>query len=228
MTCRICEDLLQQQLDGGPALLEQHLHVCPDCAGQAALLRRLIEALPRLTPPAPPAGLADRLARGLLAEARVRRRRLLRRRAVAFAGLAAAAGLLVALGVWAWQPGPVNPDQPGPVAVVPGVRPPDAPDERAAPLRDSVAQAGQAVAALTSRTASDTIDQTASLLPFVGGSGLEPLSNVPAPLEPPLEPLREAADGVGAGLAPVADSARRAVGLFFRDLPMGQAERSGS
>jgi hypothetical protein len=94
--------------------------------------------------------------------------------------------------------------------------------EEPAPLRGSVAEAGTAMAALTSRTASETVDQTRSLLPLLPTSTVEVLSAGPAPLEPPLEPLREASAGVSAGLAPVAESARRAVGLFFRDLPMGR------
>jgi hypothetical protein len=81
-----------------------------------------------------------------------------------------------------------------------------------------MAEAGTAMAALTTRTASETVDQTRSLLPLLPTSTVEVLS------EPPLEPLREASEGVSAGLAPVAEHARRAVGVFFRDLPMGRGE----
>ncbi|MBY0229183.1 MAG: hypothetical protein K2W96_07900, partial [Gemmataceae bacterium] len=57
----------------------------------------------------------------------------------------------------------------------------------------------------------------AKLLPPMGT--LEP---GPLPEPPSLGPLADAAGDVQAGLAPVADSARRAVNLFFRDLPMGR------
>jgi hypothetical protein len=36
--------------------------------------------------------------------------------------------------------------------------------------------------------------------------------------------MREAADSVSNGLNPVAGSARRAVGLFMRDLPVAKAD----
>jgi hypothetical protein len=41
------------------------------------------------------------------------------------------------------------------------------------------------------------------------------------PLKPSAEPYREAGAELSAGLDPVANSARRAVGLFLRDLPGG-------
>jgi hypothetical protein len=55
------------------------------------------------------------------------------------------------------------------------------------------------------------------------------VANVPSPalpnvdltaMEPPTRPLREAGEGVSEGLEPVTTSARRAVDLFLRELPM--------
>jgi hypothetical protein len=85
-----------------------------------------------------------------------------------------------------------------------------------------MAEAGTAVVSLTSRTASETVDRTSVLFPLIQQTALESLDPMTTPLDPPLEPFREATAGVSAGLAPVADSARRAVGLFLRDLPVGR------
>jgi predicted anti-sigma-YlaC factor YlaD len=216
MTCRDWQHLLQAHLDGTTdAGLEDHLRACPDCATQRQAIRRLLDGLALLASPAPPAGLSEHLTARLIAEDRTRRRQRLHRRLVPVLSLAAAALLVVVLGRIFW-PGPTAPVDPRPV-----VRLPDPPAE---PLRDSVAQASTAVATLTARTASATVDQTATLLPLVQGAALEPLAVAPTPLDPPIQPLREATEGVSAGLAPVADSARRAVNLFFRDLPMGRTE----
>jgi hypothetical protein len=96
-------------------------------------------------------------------------------------------------------------------------------------LRDSVAEAGSAVASLTSRTAGATLGETAALLPLVAGPALPPLGEEVEPMvEPPTRPFRAAGAGVSAGLEPVADSARRALGLFLRDLPPMGAEAKGA
>jgi hypothetical protein len=217
MNCPAWQDLLQQHLDGqaGPAALDRHLRDCPDCAAGAADVRRLLAGLALLRPPTPPADLADRLVARLCAEARARQVRPWRRRLAALAGLAAAAVVLLALGLWFSWPITGRPLDP---QATQGPRPHEPPGP---PLREPVARAGQAVAALTSRTAGDTVDRTTTLFPLVGRSPLDPLPKEPADVGPKLEPLREAADGVSAGLAPVTDSARRAVNLFFRDLPRG-------
>jgi hypothetical protein len=95
-------------------------------------------------------------------------------------------------------------------------------------LRESVAQAGSAVAALTGRTADEAVARTRVLLPDLGRPSLEEIDLAP-PLEVTAPPLREAGQSVSAGLAPVADFSRRAVGQFLRDLsPMGVDVASGS
>ena len=216
MNCHTCHDLLQSRLGGppaeGPAGLEEHLRQCPDCAGLDRAVGRLAEGLRLLTPPAPPADLAGRITARLCAEARRRRNARLR----AAAGLAVAAGLLVALGVRLFRGAPTPP---APVPEV-GTHRPD--PERPPPLRESVAEAGSALASLTGRTAGETVGETASLLPLVHGPELS-APDAPLPLEPPTRPFREAGAGVSAGLEPVADSARRALGMLLRDMPpMGE------
>jgi hypothetical protein len=215
MSCRAWEELLQELLDGtGAGRLEQHLNSCPSCAAEQPALRRFLEGVALLSTTTPPAGLDERIAGCLMGDYRQQRRLRLRRR-IASAGMLAAAALLVAVGMHFWQPATVTQ-----VSVAPDSSVAKTTEPPAALFRDSVAQASNAVASLTSRTASETMDQTASLLPLLPAPTLEPISAGPAPIEP----LREASAGVSSGLEPVADSARRAVGLFLRDLPMGRTE----
>ena len=116
------------------------------------------------------------------------------------------ASLLLALGTrLAW---PVREVPPATTAVV-----------RAEPFRDSLGRAGTALSSLTTRSAESTVENTSSVFPLVNPQALQPMPPMP-PLEPPLEPFREASTGVSTGLAPVTDSARRAVLLFMRDLPV--------
>jgi hypothetical protein len=70
--------------------------------------------------------------------------------------------------------------------------------------------------ALTSRTADEAVGRTRGLLPRVSGPIAPRAEDL---LGAPARTLRGTAAGVTSGLAPLTDSARRAVGLFFRDLP---------
>jgi hypothetical protein len=224
MQCHACQELVQRRLDGEEIVpaeqadAEQHLHGCAACRALTAASRRLAAGLARLTPPGPPAGLAARVLAAYHAARRARRRARLGWAAVG----ALAASLLVALAVRFW-PAPPAPEQPPPVASGPKDRPPppaDRPD-----LRKSVETAGEALAALTTKTAEAAAGQTKRLLPAFTPP-LGPLALDPA-LEPPARSLAEAAHGVGAGLGPVTGSARRAVDLFLRDLPpMGLEEKN--
>ena len=216
MNCPDCRDRLQQWLDartreaattpGEPPAL------CPACAEWGAAARRLDRGLRLLAPPTPPAFLTSRIVAQVAAE---RRRRRMRR--FLAAGAAAAAATLL-LGVWIrlHRENPVPAPSPEPPALV------QAPEPPRATLRDSVTEAGSAVAALTTRTADETVANTKSLLPVVTDPTPGKIDLGPPP-EPPARSLRETGEGVTAGLAPVADSARRAVGLFLRELPPMEA-----
>jgi hypothetical protein len=95
-----------------------------------------------------------------------------------------------------------------------------------APLRDTVTEARDAVASLTSRTADEAMGQTRFLLPIVPGRSIAKMEMPPA--DTPARPLREAGENFTAGLGPVASSARRAVDLFLRDIPpIGGQGRGG-
>jgi hypothetical protein len=223
MNCRDCHDLLQERLDGAagdPAALDRHLKECPECAALAAAADRLAGALPLLAPPAPPSYLAARIVQRVAQDRRARRHK--RRRWASAGTLAVAASLLVAIGLRAWRPAPPGPaPQPQAAKVEPAPAGPDT-------LRESVAQARSAVAALTGRTADEAVARTRVLLPDLGRPSLEEIDLAP-PLEGTAPPLREAGQSVSAGLAPVADFSRRAVGQFLRDLsPMGVDVASGS
>jgi hypothetical protein len=224
MNCDTAHDLLQQSLDG--MLIESpewlaHLRDCADCRALAAAGRRLQEGLHLLAVPQPPADLAMRIAETVRLDRQRERRRTRRRWAV---GLALAAGLLIALASrFDWRGRPTGTEsQPS----LPVVKNPPAPQTKPAPtLRESAAELGEVFAALTSQTADETVEQTRRLVP-----------NVPSPLwdgfdirpsvEAPTRPLREAGEGVSEGFEPVATSARRAVGLFLRDLPPMETEQT--
>jgi hypothetical protein len=216
MNCRAYHDLLQARLDGAADLAAdgaEHLRDCPDCRALAAAARRLDEGLRLMAAPAPPPDLAVRIAARV---ALVHRRA--RRRVRWGMALALAACVLLALGLrLLWRGMPASPSvEPGPVVTDKGQSRPDSgPPAEAPTLRQSAAEAGTAVAALTGRTAGETVEKTRALLPRVSGPDI-PSAELPLPAG---RPLREAGEGVSAGLEPVTTSARRAVDLFLRELP---------
>jgi hypothetical protein len=220
MNCREFVEVLQDHLDGNPLpsseTLTAHLRECPACAELHAASRRMLRALRLSTPPSPPAHLAPAIAAIGLRE--FRRKRLLRQSALA---LATAAAVLIVLGLrFATRPGHL----PAPVPELAKATPPGSgtlatgpTDKRTSPpLRSAFQEVGEAVASFTTRTADEAMGQTRLLLPAVPGSSLGKL-DFPT-TEGPTRPLREAGKNLTASLDPVANSARRAVDLFLRDL----------
>jgi hypothetical protein len=222
MNCSASHELLQQRLDGtwieSPELLE-HLRGCSDCRALEKATRRLQDGLRLLAAPLPPPDLAVRIAGRVLLDRRRMRRRTRRRWAVS---LALAAGLLIALGLRLdWRGQSLTHDT--------GTREPEMTQVKSTPqeapalppasptLRESVTEAGEAVASLTSKTADETVNSTRWLVGKVPSPSLPKVDL--ASIESPTRPLREAGQGVSAGLEPVTNSARRAVGLFLRELP---------
>jgi hypothetical protein len=221
MNCREFVDVLQDHLDGNPLpsseSLTAHLRGCPACAELHAASRRLLRGLRLSTPPAPPAELAPAIAAAAVRA--FRRKRLARRSATA---LAMAATILVVLGLRpatrpSRTPTPtpemVNGTPPGPAIITADPRE----MHTSTALRSAVQEVGEAVASLTTRTADEAMGRTRLLLPVVPGSSLRNL-DFPA-TDAPTRPLREAGKNLTASLDPVANSARRAVDLFLRDLP---------
>lgn len=218
MNCPIAHDLLQQSLDG--AAIESpewlaHLQQCAECRALTSAGRRLQDGLRHLTAPLPPPDLAERIVERVLLDRRRARRRLRRRWAI---GVALAAGLLLALSLRLdWRGSPNGFEVP---PLEPVVKRAPGRNEQAAPtLRQAAAELGEVFVELSNETAEETVGQTRRLV-----------SNVPSPswdgfqihptLEPPTHPLREAGEGLSEGLQPVTTSARRAIDLFLRELPM--------
>jgi hypothetical protein len=89
--------------------------------------------------------------------------------------------------------------------------------ERPQPLRESMADAGTAVAELTWRTADATMRPPGSLFE-AAQQRLEPMPELDGAA---VRPLTEAGAGVSSGLEPVTGSVRRALGMMFHDVPLG-------
>jgi len=218
VNCDACQEQLHQTLDGtDPAdrgALDQHLAACADCRAYHDAARRMQTGLHLLRPPAPPAGLSARLVAALLED---RRRARSRARLRLVVGLAVAACVAVAVSLYLWPGRPAAPAPKGPQMVKPTPEPPKRVlDSANATPRQSMETAVEAVASLTSRTTTQTVQQTKKLIPLV-----EPtLPELPwEPTVPvPTVTLRAAGQGVTEGFEPVAQHARRAVGLIRRDL----------
>jgi len=213
MNCHHFQDWLQADLDGElgapSAALAEHLAACAVCQRLHTAAQRLRRGLGLLTPPSVPAGLLDRVVGAVRIDRRHRQRQRFRLAGV----LALAASVLVIALAGQLLPRPMTPSRsPGhavAIAPVPAAEP---------SIRDTVVEAGSAVAGFTVRTVDEAVDRTRVLLPTMDDSLLPPME-LPPPLETPS--LAEAGQGVSAGLEPIADSARRALSLFRRDLPVG-------
>lgn len=227
MTCDDCRRLIQAWLDGDPAGadgVEAHLSACPACKALAGAARRLRAGLRAAPAVIPPAALADRIVIGVLAD---RRRRQSRRRLL-FVGLALAAAACLAVAVLLPKGAPHGSASAPPTgkADVADNNPPQKTHPEPAPeppparpsLNEDVAEATSAVASLARRTADETLSSGQVLLPPMP-LDVAPMDLPPQPLDPPAQSLREASQGVATGLSPVANSARRAIDLFLRDIP---------
>lgn len=228
MNCDLAQELLQRNLDGTPMESPEwlaHLRDCAECRALASAGRRLQDGLQLLTSPQPPADLAVRIVEAVRLDCRRLQRRTRRRWVVA---LALAACLLIALTLrfesLKTSPGGTNAAGTG-VSPVAGLdRRPAGPSETSPTLRESAADLGEVFAALSSQTADETMGKTRSLVPDVLNPSLSPVRLTA--MESPSRPLREAGEGVSAGLEPVATSARRAVNLFLRELtPMEMGQK---
>lgn len=220
--CTASERVLLDRLDGAPvaglAALKHHLATCAACRQLHAAAGRLEDGLRLLPRPVAPPGLTDRIVAAVLADQNlvsVRRWPQKARRA-----LALAAGLLLMFFL-AGEQRTRN-------LVLPPAREPGASGNVS--LRASVAEAGSAVVNLTARTADETVGQTRLLVPVVASAPppLDDPMNLGS-VEAPMKSLYGAGQGVSSGLEPVTKSARRAFGLFLREIPPmnPEAEKPG-
>ena len=223
MNCAQSQNLLQQRLDGlAPPDAEQldlHLQTCPACRALESAVSQLQFGLRLLTPPCPPRRLAGQVASCLLEDHRRRQHR--KRHLLAWGSLAAA--VLIGLNLASHLLGPIVPTEktlPDPVkAMVKNVSPKDTDEPaEAATSQESATEIDFAMARAASHTADATVAQARNLLPLALRSTLPDLQAPPASLEPPVRSLQQAGQGITNGLSPVANSARRAVDLFWRDL----------
>ena len=217
MNCHECQELTQRFLDGEliddfHADLDLHLAICTSCREQHAAGQCLIEGLRLLAPPLPPARLSTRITSAVLA----RHRRVQFQRRFTVAG-ALAASLLLALFA-GYRTFGVNEAQQGEPALAQNSVPLDSSDSMS--LDQRVQEAGEAVVALTRRTADETVGQGRVLLPKVTPASLAALTQETMHQQlPPSTSLREVQQSVAVGFEPVTTSARRAVDLFFREIP---------
>jgi predicted anti-sigma-YlaC factor YlaD len=228
MRCAKCQELWQQRLDDpsgdADAALDQHLHDCPECVPHAEGMRRVTEAFWRLPrPPRARPDLAAVIAKAVLADRAARRR--VRLRWALSAALAASVLIAVAL---RFLPGNQPPPMLNQAMLQMSRELPPQPEQQVAavgPVDDSSAQATRVLATMLDRARKETDNQVAMLRPMVAPT----IFDTPPPaVEPVDRPLNEAGQGVVQGLEPVSGSARRAVGLFLRDLsPAGMDENKG-
>jgi predicted anti-sigma-YlaC factor YlaD len=221
MNCLECQELAQRFLDGESidarrTEVEPHLAICANCRELHAASQRLLEGMRLLTPPVPPADLARKVTARVLGQGR---RLRFQKRVALTAALAASLVLVVSL----FYRGsdsvrqvavPTTPQAESPVA-----------SQRTPSLDWSVAEAGLAVAALTRRTASETVGQGRLLLPAVVPDRIVNDGPRNRKTPEPTAPLQEVKQTVSLGLEPVTTSARRAVDLFLREIPPMPLER---
>src|SRR5262245_53958587 len=199
-TCEPALQALQRRLDGEfPRLapdVEAHLEICTDCRERFRLARSLIAVFPPRYDAAEPSSIwTERLVGAIVAD---RRRRRIKRLGAAWAMAAA-----VLATVWLVRPMAPN-----------GTLPVVSNDTSAPGFRADFAEAGSALAGLTRRAAEETVGQGRVLVPPV-----EVPLVLDIRLEPAARPLDRARQGLTDGFEPVATSARRAVSLFWQDLP---------
>jgi predicted anti-sigma-YlaC factor YlaD len=217
MRCGELETWLQRRLDAGPKeladFLEHHLEHCLDCRALHAAALRLEDGLRALAPPRVPADLTGHIVHRVMAARNSRFRRRL-------AAVAALAATVLALSLAVPPHGQTNrlgsPE--ASVALKDTVPPSEAPRQPPS-LSRSVREAGSALVALVGRTADETMGESRVLLPATLPQRVLAPVSWPEPLDPPVQSMRQAGEGVSAGLEPVVSSARRAMDLFLRDAP---------
>jgi Putative zinc-finger len=222
MTCSDFQELMLDELDGlepaNRSSLELHLAGCPACRAWQAATSRLQHGLGLLTTPLPPPALSRRIAVRLIQDYRTRRRRR-------FLLTTAAAAVILAMAFSTrfllFPPDSRIVARKGSELLVPseiGSNPVGPSRDGIPTVRESLSEVGSAMASAAARTADATMAQSRIFLPLVPASPLTSLPSPPA-METPTQSLLEAGQGVSDGLAPVADSAKRAFDLFLRDLP---------
>jgi hypothetical protein len=198
--CEPGQAALQRLLDGeanwDSPEAAAHRATCLPCREELALARSLGSLA---TPVIVPAELTGRVLGAAITSHR-------RRRFVRYAGVGAALAASVLAVAFALQPGPQTITETQTMAAV--ARPMDEADA-SRPLGEAVAEARDALVALTRRTAAETQATSATLIPN------PTLPDMPDTGEG-LEPLADAQAGAARSVEPIQTSARRALNLFLR------------
>jgi Putative zinc-finger len=216
MDCVEVRELVQRWLDGELAVPQEddwaaHLANCRDCRDLYAAAQRLVEGIHLLVPPSPPSDLSERIYQQIMSE-RVRAARSRRQ----LVSLAVAAGLLLACYA-AYRPLRSLETGNSPPASTRLQRPGPVPSPS---LQHRIEEASLAVVALTRQAADETMGQTKFLLPArIPPAALGDFPHPDDAMESPVRSLRDVQEGMSAGLEPVANSARRAIGFFWRRIP---------
>jgi hypothetical protein len=197
--CDAFAEVVQSVLDGdrpAGALAAPHAANCDDCRALAESAQALAAGIRELARSIVPPDFAARVVPAALAE---RRRERFGRRAMATTALAAS--VLFAIIV-------AKPWAPDGRAVAERETVSEPPVRIAPPVEDSLREAGSAFVSLTKRTAAETFAPARNLL-----AGIE-LPDATPPAEPP----KVEAASMDSPIAPITNTARRAINLFIRDV----------
>jgi len=208
--CAVARESLQRRLDreahSESAEVLSHRASCAACASWEEAARRLEHGLRQAPPVRVPENLADRILAKMQAEPARRRRRI----GFAAAGLALAASVaIVVFAIAPWE-------EPVPVSIA--ITLPQIPEPKVAqnaPPEWSLDQAESAVASLTRKTANQTLSLR---LPSLALPDMTPSVDPLEQLEPAVTSIGEIGHGAVFGVAPITNSARRAVDMFWREL----------
>ena len=222
MNCAEFQIWLQDRFDGVPGdqtpAAQQHLAACPECRAWQTAAERLEAGISLLRSENPSALLTDRIVVQVLADRRDRLRRLRIRRVAG----ALAASIAVATLAFAYVPRWLNNKDTQETTERPLVVKPGETKSNGASFassRDSMEEAGLAVASLSNRAKEETLKQTRMLFPIAQATLPFDKMTVAPSFDASAEPLSEAGKGVSEGLKPVANSARRAWDMFLREVP---------
>ncbi len=197
--CDAYAEIVHAVLDGDrpvEALASPHTVDCDDCRVLADSARSLTKGCDLLSRSTTPRDFAADVIPAIIAE---RRRERFFRRTMATAALAASVFAAIAL----WYP--TRPNDRAVTHREPALEPNHV---KPPAVEDSLREAGTAFVSLTKRTAIETLTPARNLLAGIELSDAIPEIDPPRPDGPP----------VASPIAPIANTARRAINLFIRDV----------
>jgi hypothetical protein len=216
--CAAFDRLVNRVLDGdvSPTALNADPHpvICRACRQTRAATFLLIDGLNRLTESVPSAGFVDGVTRTAVRDYR-------RRTAVRWT-VRTGVGALAAAVLIGWLVLPTSDSSPTankdsqkdvPVPILPDAKTYARQDPPAETIRGRISEAGSAVVSLTRKATDDTLTPARNLFatPAPRVNPKQPAIELP-------DPLAEMPQAARAGLEPLADTAKRAVNLFLRDV----------